>query len=74
MTLAAGAGGHRQGPLDGVRVVDAGTRISAPFCAGLLGEPGKKTRFGRGIFFHGAVVIQMVAGQIRVEGDPGAVR
>src|SRR5205085_3673892 len=28
------------GPLDGVRVVDAGTRISAPFCAGLLGELG----------------------------------
>ena len=40
MTFAAGAGGHRQGPLDGVRVVDAGTRISAPFCAGLLGELG----------------------------------
>jgi crotonobetainyl-CoA:carnitine CoA-transferase CaiB-like acyl-CoA transferase len=28
------------GPLDGVRVIDAGTRISAPFCAGLLGEMG----------------------------------
>ncbi len=28
------------GPLDGVRVIDAGTRISAPFCAGLLGELG----------------------------------
>jgi crotonobetainyl-CoA:carnitine CoA-transferase CaiB-like acyl-CoA transferase len=27
-------------PLDGVRVIDAGTRISAPFCAGLLGELG----------------------------------
>jgi crotonobetainyl-CoA:carnitine CoA-transferase CaiB-like acyl-CoA transferase len=26
--------------LDGVRVIDAGTRISAPFCAGLLGELG----------------------------------
>ncbi len=27
-------------PLAGVRVVDVGTRISAPFCAGLLGELG----------------------------------
>ncbi|MGO8873058.1 MAG: CaiB/BaiF CoA transferase family protein [Acidimicrobiales bacterium] len=27
-------------PLTGVRVVDVGTRISAPFCAGLLGELG----------------------------------
>jgi crotonobetainyl-CoA:carnitine CoA-transferase CaiB-like acyl-CoA transferase len=30
----------RPGPLDGVRVLDLGTRISAPFCAGLLGEQG----------------------------------
>jgi formyl-CoA transferase len=28
------------GPLSGVRVIDVGTRISAPFCAGLLGELG----------------------------------
>ena len=28
------------GPLTGIRVVDVGTRISAPFCAGLLGELG----------------------------------
>jgi crotonobetainyl-CoA:carnitine CoA-transferase CaiB-like acyl-CoA transferase len=28
------------GPLDGVRVLDLGTRIAAPFCAGLLGEMG----------------------------------
>ncbi len=28
------------GPLEGVRVIDVGTRISAPFCAGLLGELG----------------------------------
>jgi len=28
------------GPLGGIRVVDVGTRISAPFCAGLLGELG----------------------------------
>ena len=27
-------------PLQGLRVVDVGTRISAPFCAGLLGEWG----------------------------------
>ncbi len=28
------------GPLAGLRVLDVGTRISAPFCAGLLGEWG----------------------------------
>lgn len=28
------------GPLAGLRVIDAGTRIGAPFCAGLLGEWG----------------------------------
>ncbi|HVB94267.1 MAG TPA: CaiB/BaiF CoA-transferase family protein [Acidimicrobiales bacterium] len=28
------------GPLSGIRVLDVGTRISAPFCAGLLGELG----------------------------------
>ncbi|MGH9096065.1 MAG: CaiB/BaiF CoA transferase family protein, partial [Acidimicrobiales bacterium] len=27
-------------PLQGIRVLDVGTRISAPFCAGLLGELG----------------------------------
>jgi succinyl-CoA---D-citramalate CoA-transferase len=27
-------------PLEGIRVVDVGTRISAPFCAGILGEQG----------------------------------
>ena len=27
-------------PLAGVRVIDVGTRISAPFCAGLLGDLG----------------------------------
>ncbi len=27
-------------PLEGLRVIDVGTRISAPFCAGLLGEQG----------------------------------
>jgi crotonobetainyl-CoA:carnitine CoA-transferase CaiB-like acyl-CoA transferase len=34
MNAAAG------GPLAGIRVIDVGTRISAPFCAGLLGELG----------------------------------
>jgi crotonobetainyl-CoA:carnitine CoA-transferase CaiB-like acyl-CoA transferase len=28
------------GPIDGLRVIDVGTRIGAPFCAGLLGEWG----------------------------------
>jgi succinyl-CoA---D-citramalate CoA-transferase len=28
------------GPLAGIRVIDVGTRIAAPFCAGLLGELG----------------------------------
>lgn len=28
------------GPLEGLRVIDVGTRIAAPFCAGLLGELG----------------------------------
>jgi len=40
---ASGAGPTRPaatGPLAGLRVLDVGTRISAPFCAGLLGELG----------------------------------
>ena len=44
------------GPLEGVRVIDAGTRISAPFCAGLLGELGaeviKVEQPGRGDFMR----------------------
>jgi len=28
------------GPLEGLRVIDVGTRLAAPFCAGLLGEMG----------------------------------
>jgi crotonobetainyl-CoA:carnitine CoA-transferase CaiB-like acyl-CoA transferase len=28
------------GPLEGVRVLDIGTRIAAPFCAGVMGEMG----------------------------------
>ena len=27
-------------PLEGLRVLDLGTRIAAPFCAGILGEQG----------------------------------
>jgi crotonobetainyl-CoA:carnitine CoA-transferase CaiB-like acyl-CoA transferase len=29
-----------RGPLEGVRVLDLGTRIAAPFCAGVMGEMG----------------------------------
>ena len=27
-------------PLEGLRVIDLGSRVSAPFCAGILGEQG----------------------------------
>ncbi|MEJ7584296.1 MAG: CoA transferase, partial [Acidimicrobiales bacterium] len=44
------------GPLDGLRVLDLGTRIAAPFCAGLLGEQGaeviKVEQPGRGDFMR----------------------
>ena len=44
-------------PLDGLRVLDLGTRISAPFCAGLLGEMGaeviKVEQPGTGDFMRG---------------------
>jgi crotonobetainyl-CoA:carnitine CoA-transferase CaiB-like acyl-CoA transferase len=43
--------------LEGVRVLDLGTRIAAPFCAGLLGELGaeviKVEQPGRGDFMRG---------------------
>ena len=43
-------------PLEGLRVVDLGTRIAAPFCAGLLGEHGaeviKVEQPGRGDFMR----------------------
>lgn len=46
----------REGPLHGVRVLDLGTRIAAPFCAGLLGEQGaeviKIEQPGRGDFMR----------------------
>jgi len=44
------------GPLEGLRVLDLGTRIAAPFCAGLLGEQGaeviKIEQPGRGDFMR----------------------
>jgi crotonobetainyl-CoA:carnitine CoA-transferase CaiB-like acyl-CoA transferase len=40
LTAATTRDGADAGPLAGVRVLDVGTRISAPFCAGLLGELG----------------------------------
>ena len=44
------------GPLHGLRVIDVGTRIGAPFCAGLLGEWGaevvKVEQPGRGDFMR----------------------
>lgn len=44
------------GPLAGLRVLDLGTRIAAPFCAGLLGEMGaeviKIEQPGRGDFMR----------------------
>jgi crotonobetainyl-CoA:carnitine CoA-transferase CaiB-like acyl-CoA transferase len=44
------------GPLQGLRVLDLGTRIAAPFCAGLLGEMGaevvKIEHPGRGDFMR----------------------
>lgn len=45
------------GPLQGLRVLDVGTRIGAPFCAGLLGEWGaevvKVEQPGTGDFMRG---------------------
>jgi crotonobetainyl-CoA:carnitine CoA-transferase CaiB-like acyl-CoA transferase len=45
------------GPLAGLRVIDVGTRIGAPFCAGLLGEWGaeviKVEQPGTGDFMRG---------------------
>jgi crotonobetainyl-CoA:carnitine CoA-transferase CaiB-like acyl-CoA transferase len=44
------------GPLEGLRVIDLGTRIAAPFCAGLMGELGaeviKVEQPGRGDFMR----------------------
>jgi crotonobetainyl-CoA:carnitine CoA-transferase CaiB-like acyl-CoA transferase len=61
-TDAAGGGGRGRagvnaaGPLAGLRILDLGTRIAAPFCAGLLGEQGaevvKIEQPGRGDFMR----------------------
>ncbi|MGH9058482.1 MAG: CaiB/BaiF CoA transferase family protein, partial [Acidimicrobiales bacterium] len=42
MTVAAALGtlAAMTAPLEGIRILDIGTRIGAPFCAGLLGEMG----------------------------------
>ena len=62
---AAGAG-----PLAGIRVIDVGTRISAPFCAGLLGELGadviKVELPGEGDF------MRTMGPFVPVEGEGGA--
>ena len=48
----------RSQPLEGLRVLDLGTRIAAPFCAGLLGEQGaeviKVEQPGTGDFLRSA--------------------
>lgn len=57
------------GPLAGLRVIDVGTRISAPFCAGLLGEMGaeviKVEQPGVGDF------MREIGPFVPVEGDDG---
>jgi crotonobetainyl-CoA:carnitine CoA-transferase CaiB-like acyl-CoA transferase len=63
--VTASTGG---GPLHGVRVIDVGTRISAPFCAGLLGELGaeviKVELPGEGDF------MRTMGPFVAVEGEP----
>ena len=53
-------------PLEGVRVLDLGTRIAGPFCAGLLGEQGaevvKVEQPGTGDFMRGIGPFLPVAG------------
>jgi crotonobetainyl-CoA:carnitine CoA-transferase CaiB-like acyl-CoA transferase len=57
------------GPLEGLRVIDVGTRISAPFCAGLLGEMGaeviKVEQPGDGDF------MREIGPFVPIEGDDG---
>jgi crotonobetainyl-CoA:carnitine CoA-transferase CaiB-like acyl-CoA transferase len=56
-------------PLEGLRVIDVGTRISAPFCAGLLGEMGadviKVEQPGSGDF------MREIGPFVEVDGDDG---
>jgi crotonobetainyl-CoA:carnitine CoA-transferase CaiB-like acyl-CoA transferase len=56
-------------PLEGLRVIDLGTRISAPFCAGLLGEMGadviKVEQPGTGDF------MREIGPFVPVEGEEG---
>lgn len=40
LPAVAGTTMNSQGPLAGLRVLDLGTRVAAPFCAGLLAEKG----------------------------------
>jgi crotonobetainyl-CoA:carnitine CoA-transferase CaiB-like acyl-CoA transferase len=40
LSAASPAPAATAAPLEGLRVIDVGTRIGAPFCAGLLGEMG----------------------------------
>ena len=54
-------------PLEGLRVLDLGTRVAAPFCAGLLGEQGaeviKVEKPGQG----GPTVLTRFTGPSKVE-------
>lgn len=70
------------GPLLGRRVIDVGTRISAPFCAGLLGEQGaeviKVEQPGQGDFMrtigpfvHADGGGTHGTGEAHHDGDPG---
>jgi crotonobetainyl-CoA:carnitine CoA-transferase CaiB-like acyl-CoA transferase len=58
------------GPLEGLRVLDLGTRIGAPFCAGILGEWGaevvKVEQPRTGDFMRG------IGPFVETEGDPEA--
>lgn len=65
------------GPLEGLRVIDVGTRIAAPFCAGLLGELGaeviKVEQPGSGDFMREIGPFAPAGGQAAGDGDaPGA--
>jgi crotonobetainyl-CoA:carnitine CoA-transferase CaiB-like acyl-CoA transferase len=59
------------GPLTGLRILDLGTRIAAPFCAGLLGEQGaeviKIEQPGAGDFMR--EIGPFLPGE--AQGDPG---